>query len=526
MDDVRYLKSIDNFASLMAAARPLEDVPGYLVPVCELHRNDLETTKLLARWRDANQTAYPTRFPGTIEGTQTWLQKALLENDARVLFLVLDAFGRPVGHAGYAGCTSENGELEIDNVVRGEERCPGIMGAALRQLLQWAQAEAKPSQIFLRVFADNEHAIGFYEELGFQTTSEIPLRKHVSGERTDFRELEQDDQRIPDSSMLRMQYVSPGSAEDSWVWTAGPSVSAREVCYSTDAARTGWNTKWGDYHTKFEQHACDYLGVRFALATSSCTGALHLSMLAAGIGPGDEVIVPEISWIATASAVSYVGATPIFTDVRYDSLCLDADDFRRKITPRTKAVLPVHLYGQSAPMTEIVAIAKEHGLKIIEDAAPALGTTCDGKLAGTWGDAGCFSFQGAKLAVTGEGGLLVTNSETIYERAKKLWDHGRVPGTFQIDTVGWKYKMSNLQAAFGLAQLERIEHLIRCKRQVFAWYEELLDGVPGLQLLREPAGTHSIYWMSNVLVDPDCGQTRQQIIERLKQRKIDTRPVF
>lgn len=526
LDDVRHLKSIDDFSSLMTIAMPLEQSSGYLVPLCELHADDDETISLLAKWRDANQTAYPTRFAVTLEGTKTWLKKAVLENDARVLFLVLDRYGRPVGHAGFAGCDNDAGNLELDNIVRGENRSPGIMGEAISKLIRWVEAEAKPNSLFLRVFADNDHAISFYEKLGFQNTSTIALRRHESNGRVDFLELEADDSDAPDSTMYRMEYAAQDASADDWILTAGPSVSSREVSYSTDAARTGWNSKWGDYLKKFEQHACDYLGVRYAITTSSCTGALHLSLLAAGIGPGDEVIVPEISWIATASAIRYVGARPVFADVRYDSMCLDANDFKAKITSKTKAVIPVHLYGQSAPMTEITAIAQEHGLKIIEDAAPALGTTCDGKLAGTWGDAGCFSFQGAKLAVTGEGGLLVTNSEEVYQRAMKLWDHGRRPGSFQIDKVGWKYKMSNLQAAFGLAQLERIEQLIRCKRQVFAWYEEMLDGVSGIELMREPAGTHSIYWMSNILVDPDCGVTREQLTDQLKQRKIDTRPVF
>ena len=262
------------------------------------------------------------------------------------------------------------------------------------------------------------------------------------------------------------------------------------------------------------------------LAFSSCTGTLHLSLLALGIGKGDKVIVPELTWVATANAVLYTGATPIFADVEEDSWCLDADSVAAKITPRTKAVMPVHLYGQPCRMDRIMAVAKAHNLYVVEDAAPSIGAEFKGQRTGSFGHFGCFSFQGAKLLVTGEGGMLLTNDSELYQRAYKIWDQGRVPGSFWIDYNGWKYKMSNVQAAIGLGQLERVEELVEAKRRIFGWYVEGLQGMPHLHLNREVPETRSIYWMTSIYLEESCPLSRDVLRTELKKRNIDTRDVF
>ena len=233
------------------------------------------------------------------------------------------------------------------------------------------------------------------------------------------------------------------------ILTAGPSISAREASYTLDAARRGWNNEWNKYIRRFESTFADYVGVKYALSTSSCTGALHLALSALGIGPGDEVIVPDVTWVATANAVVYVGATPVFADIDPQTWCLDPKSLQEAITSHTKAIIPVHLYGHPAEMDKIMAIAQAHNLYVVEDAAPAIGAEFRGQKTGTFGHFAAFSFQGAKLAVTGKGGILVTNDETLYKKVYALWDQGRTPGTFWINEVGWKYKMSNVQAALG-----------------------------------------------------------------------------
>jgi perosamine synthetase len=496
--------------------------------VCELHAEDERLIGMFAKWRDENQFAFPTRFPVTLDGTRRWLRERLLDVPQRMLFLVLDRHGYPVGHLGLVANHQDDGTLEIDNVVRGvPQKQLGLMSAAMQTMIDWAEEQLLATRIDLRVLDDNPHAIEFYRKLGFIDDARIPLRKTASGESVKFQSVAAGDPQAPDAHFLVMIYQpqrSPGGSE--MILTAGPSVSARECSYVADAARNGWNGQWNKYLKRFEDEFADRCNVKFAMATSSCTGAMHLALLALGIGAGDEVIVPDLTWVATASAVCYVGAIPVFADVDPESLCMDPASFEQLITPQTKAVMPVHLYGHPARMDRITHIARQHNLFVIEDAAPSIGAEFLGRPTGSFGDFACFSFQGAKLLVTGEGGMLLTDNEELFQRARKIADHGRSPGTFWIDQLGHKYKMSNLQAAFGLGQLQRTDELVAAKRRILGWYAEGLEPVTDLTLLRETADCRSAYWMTNVLVNDGAPLTRNQLSAELQRRKIDTRPIF
>lgn len=310
------------------------------------------------------------------------------------------------------------------------------------------------------------------------------------------------------------------------ILTAGPMISHYEKVYCNDAVRNGWNKEWSKYLDKFEYEFSQFIDSKYAIATSSCTGALHLSLLASGVGLGDEVIVPELTWVATASAVSYTGAKPVFADIDINTWCIETTNLEKLLSEKTKAIMPVHLYGNPVNMDEIIKFANKNNLKVIEDAAPAIGATFKNKKVGSFGDFGCFSFQGAKLLVTGEGGMVVTDDEELFNKFKKLWDHGRVPGTFWIDELGFKHKMSNIQAAFGLGQLENIETLIEAKRRIHSRYKENLDGVEGIKFNIAGENTESIYWMTSILLNPELGIERESFRGRLKQMNIDSRPVF
>jgi perosamine synthetase len=249
--------------------------------------------------------------------------------------------------------------------------------------------------------------------------------------------------------------------------------------------------------------------------------------MALGIGPKDEVIVPDQTWVATANAVRYVGAIPVFADVELDSWTISSNSIEKLITPNTKAVIPVHMYGHPTKMDLVLEVARRHNLKVIEDAAPAIGAEWMGRRCGTFGHFAAFSFQGAKLLVTGEGGMLVTDDETLYRKALKIWDQGRDPSrVFWINDQGVKYKMSNIQAAVGLAQLERVDELIAMKRRLFSWYEEGLEGIGYMSLNKEIEDARSIYWMSSIRLHDDAPINRDNLIQRLRERNIDTRPVF
>jgi dTDP-4-amino-4,6-dideoxygalactose transaminase len=310
------------------------------------------------------------------------------------------------------------------------------------------------------------------------------------------------------------------------ILTAGPSISPLEIAYVNDAVKFGWNEKNSNYLDRFEQVFAEFVGAKFAMATSSCTGGLHLSLLALGIGAGDEVLVPDITWVATASAVMYVGAKPIFVDIEKDTWTMNIAHAESLINQRTKAIIPVHLYGFGANMPQIVKLAKKNNLYIVEDAAPAIGTKISNQSAGTFGDFGCYSFQGAKLLVTGEGGMVVTNNEDLYKKIRKLQDHGRRPGTFWIEELGYKYKMNNITAALGLAQIQRAEQQISKKREINKWYRENLQSLNGIEFQIEEKMTSSIFWMTSFTLDENLKISRDQLMEQLKIRGIDSRPVF
>ncbi|MBI1370678.1 MAG: aminotransferase class I/II-fold pyridoxal phosphate-dependent enzyme [Planctomycetes bacterium] len=309
---------------------------------------------------------------------------------------------------------------------------------------------------------------------------------------------------------------------------AGPWITEREVRYAADAAEHGWYHRAGDYPKRFEQALAQYIGVEHAVSLPHCTAGIHLALVAMKVGPGDEVIVPDATWIASAAPINYVGATPVFVDVDRRTWCMDAAAFENAITPRTKAVIPVNLYGSMPDWPAIRRVADRHKVRIIEDAAEAIGSTLGGRKAGSFGDVGVYSFHGSKTLTTGEGGMLTTNDKALFDRILFLRDHGRPPGDryFRNTEVAFKYKMSPLQAAVGLAQIERIEELVARKREIFAWYAEYLKDVPGVTLNAEPIGVRNSYWMVTAIVDAKYGLTSRDLMARFDEHQIDTRPFF
>jgi len=311
------------------------------------------------------------------------------------------------------------------------------------------------------------------------------------------------------------------------ILTAGPSITQKEIGYVTDAITNGHEDHWGDYIKRFEEAFAKYIGVKHAKTTSSCTGALHLALIALGIKEGDEVIVPDTSWIATASVVRYVGARPVFADVRKDTWCIDPVSVERLITKNTKAIIPVHNYGHPSDMIPLLHIAHTYGLKIVEDAAPSIGAEIDHHRTGSFGDIGCFSFQGAKLLSTGEGGMIVTDNDELFEKIHHYSEHGRSGSGFHISDIGYKYKMSNLQAAWGLAQLERIEELLAKKHLIYNWYDQELWGIEGVRLSKKSTYVErSNHWMTSIVLNDKFNVGRDELMSKMKEKGIDSRPFF
>jgi perosamine synthetase len=311
---------------------------------------------------------------------------------------------------------------------------------------------------------------------------------------------------------------------------AGPSITDHEVDAVTEAVRNAWYEHANDGITAFEAAFATYTGRRHAVALPSCTAALHLSLAALGIGAGDEVVVADATWIATSAPITYVGATPVFADVDRDTWCLDPVALERAITPRTRAVIAVDLYGGMPAFDEIASICAVHDVVLIEDAAEAVGSRRDGRRAGGFGACSTFSFHGSKTLTTGEGGMWLTDDDALVERVLFLRDHGRRAGdtSFFNTEVAFKYKMSAMQAALGHAQLERVDELVAAKRRIFAWYADRLSSRPGIRLNAEPARTSNSYWMTTIVIGSDNGSDNGSaaLAASLAEVGIATRPFF
>jgi perosamine synthetase len=307
---------------------------------------------------------------------------------------------------------------------------------------------------------------------------------------------------------------------------AGPWITEKEIAYVSDAVANGWYENANAYQTRFEQAFAAYVGRKYAIALPSCTSALHLALVSLGVKSGDEVAVPEATWIGSSAPISYVGATPTFVDIDPQSWCMDVGSFERSITSRTKAVIVVNLYGNLPDIDNILEIARLRGVAVIEDAAESIGSEYKGRKAGSFGVISAFSFHGSKTLTTGEGGMLVTDDAEVYKRCLTLREHGRSPGSkmFWNEEVAFKYRMSSMQAALGLAQLERIEELIERKRTIFSWYRDALGEFDGIALNQETAAVRNTYWMVTVIVDESFRMSKEDLMGALAGYGVASRP--
>ncbi|MDP1604391.1 MAG: DegT/DnrJ/EryC1/StrS family aminotransferase [Legionella sp.] len=305
-----------------------------------------------------------------------------------------------------------------------------------------------------------------------------------------------------------------------------PIISERDIQCVTDAVSSGWVSSLGPYLQEFEERFAAYCGVKHCVSTANGTVAIHLALKALGIGPGDEVIIPDLTFAATANAVILSGAKPVIVDVRDTDWCLDPALVRANITSKTKAIIPVHLYGHPCEMDNLQSIANEYNLKIIEDAAEAHGAQYHGRRAGSLGDCATFSFYGNKIITTGEGGCLTTDSDTIAERARLLRDHGMSKERRYWHTeVGYNYRMTNLQGALGVAQLEKIDYFMQERERILNTYRYYLEP-HGLFLNPHLEGCKPVNWLTCVLIPKLNRIDRDGILVQLKEQGIETRPFF
>ncbi len=308
-----------------------------------------------------------------------------------------------------------------------------------------------------------------------------------------------------------------------------PLLLGNEQKYVSRSVEQGWISSSGPYVADFERKFAEHLGVGHAVTTCNGTTALHLALVAAGIGEGDEVIVPTFTMIASASAVCQSGALPVFVDCERDTWNLDVAALEAKITPRTRAVMPVHIYGLPCDMDPLLALARKHGLRVIEDAAEAIGSRYHGRACGALGDFGCFSFFANKVITTGEGGMVVTDDAALAEQLryyKNLCFPLKGPRRYVHEHLGFNYRMPNTSAAIGLAQLERVDDYVARRRNNAARYDARLSGERGITTPVQLAGSINSYWMYSILIEDDFGPNRDEVIRLLAERGIETRSFF
>jgi perosamine synthetase len=312
--------------------------------------------------------------------------------------------------------------------------------------------------------------------------------------------------------------------------SAGPSITQSDIDLVAEAVRDGWHGKMNLYVEQFTHEFSNYIGTKYCLPTAHCTDAIHLALLALDIGPGDEVIVPDLTWVASAAPVCYVGAKPVFADIDPDSWCVTAESIERCITPRSKAVMVVDLLGNMPEWSEIRELCESRGLHIIEDAAEGLGATYNGEQAGTFGDISLFSFNATKLIMSGQGGALCTNSRELYEKAKLFSHHGidkELTGKYYwSNVIGHNYNWTNIQAALALSQLRRIEDLINYKRNLFQQYQVGLMDIPGVQLSTAKPNVQHSFWITVAIPDRFYNLPKEEMGRRFAQEGIDLRPLF
>ncbi len=308
---------------------------------------------------------------------------------------------------------------------------------------------------------------------------------------------------------------------------AEPSLREKELEYVTECIKTNWISSIGSYVTRFEEEFSDFCGTQCGVATCNGTAALHLALETLGIGPGDEVVVPTLSFVATANAVCYTGAKPVFVDSEPQNWNMDPAQIEEAITPNCKAIIPVHLYGHPVDMNPLLAIAKKYGLFVVEDAAEAHGARYRGRRVGSMGTLGCFSFFGNKIITTGEGGMVVTDDPELAARARMLRDHGMsTERKYWHPRIGFNYRLTNIQAAIGVAQLERIQSIVEQKRKNALLYTQSLQGMKEIICPTEQPWAYSVFWMYTVMLKNATGVQRDSIIEDLKREGVSTRPVF
>jgi len=464
---------------------------GFLIP---LNIDLIKNKELIRNIQEWNIKSYSNDF-SILDNL-----KKTIDVSEKICFLVAD---KTFSYKGLfeVNVNHDNSFNSIIENLTYDDDYQNLIFSSLKSLIKWSISVLFIEQFFIKINVENKNLIKNLSRINFIKTENT-------------------------KNFSIMKLSKDESIGEQMILTAGPSIGSREKVFALDAASNGWNNQWSKYLTEFESKFAEYVGVKYAIATSSCTGAMHIALMSLDLKKGDEVIVPDITWVSTANAVLLAGGIPVFADINLKTWKIDPNSIKKLINKNTRAIMPVHLYGNPCDMDIVMEIAKENNLFVIEDAAPSIGAEINGKKTGSFGHFSAFSFQGAKLAVTGEGGMLCTNDDELYKKAYRIHDQGRIPGTFWIEELGLKYKMSNIQAALGLGQIFRNDAMVEAKRRINNWYRERLIGIECIDFWSEDENSKSIYWMTNIRLNEKSKINRDEFCKKLKSYNIDSRPVF
>lgn len=312
------------------------------------------------------------------------------------------------------------------------------------------------------------------------------------------------------------------------ITSAHPSITKKEINNVYQAMQNGWGKRMSYYIESFSKKFSEYLGIKYCLPVAHCTDAIHLALLSLGIKKGDEVIVPDLTWVASVSPVKYVGAKPIFVDIDKDSLCIDHTKLQNKITKKTKAIISVNLFGNVSNNIEIKKICKKNKIYLIEDSAESLGASLKNRMAGSFGDISLFSFNATKLIMSGQGGCLCTNNKKIYEKAKLYSHHGidkkKTGKYYWSNVLGYNYNWTNIQAACALAQLSRINNLLKYKRKIYYLYKKYFSNIKNVEITKKNNDQNQTYWIVYAIIKKKIN--KEKFCEKFKKYNIDMRPMF
>jgi perosamine synthetase len=494
----------------------------------DLRRNDVVLRPLEPTDEDAlawlferNDTPETRRrfdpFPLTRETARD-----LCSHGGRDGYYVAEQDGRIVGLSMLRGLDEGWEVPSFGIMVDREWHGRGVGGRLTDYTIDRARADGAP-KVRLSVYASNEVAAAMYVRRGFVEQSREVVHRE-SGQMTRVvmvKELE------PETTQTFVDAREGTPEGQRTIPVAEPALVGREKALVEDCIDSTWISSTGPYIGRFESGFADYCGVEHAITCANGTVALHLALLALGIGPGDEVVCPTLTYVAAANSVVYCGATPVLVDAERATWNLDPAAVEAAITPRTRAILVVHLYGHPADMDAIRRIADAHGLHVVEDAAEALGARHRGRLVGSLSDLATFSFYGNKVITTGEGGMVVTDDSALAEKVRLLRGQGQDPAQrYRFPVVGFNYRLTNVACAIGCAQLEKVEWHVGRRRQIAGWYRELLGDSPGITFSPEAQWATSSYWMSSVVLDGRTADERDTVMAGLQRAGVETRPFF